>query len=213
MEVSEPRDHPTSLSEHIYLSLKRKIMKGELPPGHRLLVLDIAKTFEVSQAPVREALERLKQEGLIVGRMNKGSAVSEITTGEIRDIYELRLMIEGQALRAMMLSQTPEDIAYLEQILERMKQAIDENDSYRLVDLDMQFHGYFYRRSGNALLLDIWNGIKSKIMRFITVTNRDHPGYSIPNSHAELLAIIRSGDIDRAVDKLLRGFKFYKNYT
>jgi len=213
MDAQEAERNPTSLSEHVYLSLKRKILKGELPPGHRLLVLDIARTFDVSQAPVREALERLKQEGLVVGKTNRGSTVSDITSKEIRDIYELRQMIEGQALRAMMLTMTPEDIEALERILAEMKRAIDDNDGYRLVDLDMQFHGYFYRRCGNELMLDIWNGIKTKIMRFITVTNRDHPGYSIPNSHAELLEVIRSGDVDRAVGKLVRGFEFYKNYT
>ncbi|WP_276353917.1 GntR family transcriptional regulator [Cohnella caldifontis] len=205
--------NPTSLSEHVYLTLKRKILKGDLPPGHRLIVLDIAKTFDVSQAPVREALERLKQEGLIVGKMNKGSAVSEITLKEIRDIYELRQLIEGHALRETMKALTPEDIAELERILDEMKRAVDENDAYRLVELDMQFHGTFYRRCGNMLLLDIWNGIKTKIMRFISVTNRDHVGDSIPDSHAELLDVIKSGDVDRAAEKLVRGLDFYRNYT
>ncbi|WP_027092297.1 GntR family transcriptional regulator [Cohnella thermotolerans] len=213
MDTVDWTRNPTSLSEHVYLSLKRKILKGDLPPGHRLLVLDIAKTFDVSQAPVREALERLKQEGLIVGKMNKGSAVSEITLKEIRDIYELRQLIEGHALRAAMSKMTPEDIGYLERILVDMKHAVDDNDSYRLVELDMQFHGFFYLRSGNDLFLDIWNSIKTKIMRFISVTNQDHTGYSIPNSHAELLDVIKTGDVERAEEKLVRGLDFYKNYT
>ncbi|WP_274653520.1 GntR family transcriptional regulator [Paenibacillus humicola] len=213
MDTVNIPQNPTSLSEHVYLSLKRKILKGDLPPGYRLIVLEIAKAFDVSQAPVREALERLKQEGLIVGRMNKGSAVSEITFKEIRDIYELRQLLEGHALRETMKVLTPEDIASLERILADMKLAVDENDSYRLVELDMQFHGYFYLRSGNALFLDIWNSIKTKIMRFISVTNQDHSGYSIPDSHAELLDIIKSGDVDQAEKKLVRGLDFYKRYT
>jgi Transcriptional regulators len=213
MDIADIPTSPTSLSEHVYMTLKRKILKGDLPPGYRLIVLDIAKTFDVSQAPVREALERLKQEGLIVGRMNKGSAVSEITLKEIRDIYELRQLIEGHALREAMKALNADDIGRLERILANMKLAVDENDSYRLVELDMQFHGYFYLRSGNALFLDIWNSIKTKIMRFITVTNQDHVGYSIPNSHAELLDVIKTGDADMAAEKIVRGLDFYKNYT
>ncbi|MCI3923130.1 GntR family transcriptional regulator [Paenibacillus sp. TRM 82003] len=204
---------PTSLSEHVYLSLKRSILKGDLPPGHRMIVLDIAKQFDVSQAPVREALERLKQEGLIAGKMNRGSAVCEITLQEIRDIYELRQLIEGQALRKTMEKLNAKDIQVLERILDEMKRAVDENDSYRLVELDMQFHGYFYLRSGNALFLDIWNSIKTKIMRFISVTNRDHSGYSIPDSHKELLDIIKTGDVGYAEKKLVHGLDFHKNYT
>jgi DNA-binding GntR family transcriptional regulator len=213
MDIVNVTQNPTSLSEHVYISLKKSILKGDLPPGHRLIVLEIAKVFDVSQAPVREALERLKQEGLIVGKMNKGSVVSEITLQEIRDIYELRQQIEGHALRKTMESFKDEDIAVLERILAHMKLAVDENDSYRLTELDMQFHGYFYMRSGNALFLDIWNRIKTKIMRFISVTNQDHKGYSIPDSHAELLDVIKTGDVERSVNKLVHGLDFYKNYT
>lgn len=213
MDTAQNTLIPTSLSEHVYLSLKKQILKGDLSPGHRLIVLDIAKVYDVSQAPVREALERLKQEGLIVGKMNRGSVVSEITYKEIRDIYQLRQLIEGYALRETMKVLIPKDIEYLEQILNGMKTAVDENDSYRLVELDMQFHGYFYKRSGNNLFLNIWDGIKTKIMRFISVTNRDYTGYSIPYSHAELLEVIKSGNIDEAEQLLIRGLDFYKRYT
>ncbi|OXM88224.1 GntR family transcriptional regulator [Paenibacillus rigui] len=213
MDTAHTSSLPTSLSEHVYLALKKKIMKGELAPGQRLIVLDIAKQFDVSQAPVREALERLKQEGLIVGKQNKGSVVSEITHKEIRDIYELRQLMEGHALRQTMKVLTAEDIRYLEGILQQMTQAVDEQDPYRLVELDMQFHGYFYERSGNELFLDIWNRIRTKIMRFITVTNQDHSGYSIPNSHTEILDLIKSGDVDATEEKLIRGLDFYKRYT
>jgi len=213
MNTANIPKQPTSLSEHVYAALKRSILKGDLPPGHRMIVLDIAKAFDVSQAPVREALERLKQEGLISGKMNKGSVVSEITLKEIRDIYELRQLIEGQALRKAMSVMKPKDHAYLESILNEMRRAIDDNDSYRLVELDMQFHGHFYALSGNMLFLDIWNGIKSKIMRFIAVANRDHSGYFVPDSHMELLEVIKKGDVELAERKLVLGLGFHKNYT
>jgi DNA-binding GntR family transcriptional regulator len=213
METAKIAQNPASLSEHVYVSLRKQIMKGELSPGYRLIVLDIADAFGVSQAPVREALERLKQEGMIVGKANKGSVVSEITLKEIRDIYELRQLIEGHALRETMKNLTAEDIGYLEQVLHGMRLSVDENDPYRLVELDMEFHGYFYERSGNALFLEIWNGIKAKIMRFISVTNQDHTGYSIPDGHAELLDLMQIGDVDATEQKLLRGLDFHKRYT
>nr|WP_279591556.1 GntR family transcriptional regulator [Paenibacillus sp. BK720] len=145
--------------------------------------------------------------------MNKGSAVSEITAKEIRDIYELRQMVEGEALRRAMKVLEDKDIAYLEGIIQGMREAIDKDDSYRLVELDMLFHGYFYLRSGNALLYDIWNSIKTKVMRFITITNQDHPGYTLFDSHTEILDLIKSGDVGQTETKLVRGLDFYKNYT
>lgn len=213
MDLSKITQLPASLSEHIYLELRKRILMGELAPGHRLIVLDIANTFGVSQAPVREALERLKQEALIAGKANKGSVVSEITPQEIRDVYELRQLIEGHALREMMKALTPADIEHMERILADMRTAVDENDAFRLIELDMAFHGYFYERCGNALLLNIWNSIKTKIMRFISITNQDYAGYFIPDSHAELLDYIKRGNIDETEEKLIRGFDFYKRYT
>lgn len=213
MEFANYSQNPTSLSEHVYLSLKKQIMKGELPPGYRVIVLEIAKAFDVSQAPVREALERLKHEGMIIGKANKGSMVAPITLKEIRDIYELRQLIEGHALRETMKNLTAKDIAHLEQILDGMKESVDENDPCRLVELDMAFHGYFYERSGNALFLDIWNGIKTKIMRFISITNQDYTGHFIPSAHEELLDLIKMGDVETLVEKLVRGLDFHKAYT
>ncbi|TBL70418.1 GntR family transcriptional regulator [Paenibacillus thalictri] len=213
METANITQTPISLSEHVHTILKRQIMKGELPPGHRMIVLDIAREFSVSQAPVREALERLKQEGLIIGKTNKGSVVSEITAKEIRDIYELRQLVEGHALRGMMKQMTEHDIDALQQIVDGMRAAVDKGDPFQLVEMDMDFHGYFYKRCGNELFLDIWSKIRMKIMRFITVTNKDHKGYSLPDSHTEILELIKTGNIELTEEKLIRGFDFYKQYT
>ena len=69
--------------------------KGELKPGAHLLGLDVAKAKRVSQAPVREALERLKQEGLLIRKANRSAVVSDISLKEIEDIYAPRELIEG----------------------------------------------------------------------------------------------------------------------
>jgi DNA-binding GntR family transcriptional regulator len=87
------------ISDSIYSHLKKMILQGELPPGHRLLVLEIAQYFDDSQAPVREALERLKHEGLISGKSNKGSVVSDVTHKEIQDISVIREILEGFKVR------------------------------------------------------------------------------------------------------------------
>ena len=91
-----------SISGSVYSELKRGILDGRLAPGERLIVTEIAGRYQISQAPVREALERLKQEGLIVGQPNKGSIVSGITAKEIKDLFVLREMIEAFAVRTSM---------------------------------------------------------------------------------------------------------------
>jgi DNA-binding GntR family transcriptional regulator len=196
-----------SISENVYASLKRAIVRGELPPGNRLRVLDIANKFDISQAPVREALERLKQEGLVVGKPNKGSAVSDITLKEIRDIYALRLLVEGFVIRETMSRLDQELLDQLEQIMANMRKAADEDEAYDMVEWDMAFHGFFYKHSNNDQLNDIWNNITVKIARFIAVTNSIYSKELLIEGHAELLRIVKSGDAELLVNKLSTTFQ------
>ncbi len=205
--------HTVSLSEQVYISIKKAILKGEFPPGYRLLVMDIAKKYEISQAPVREALERLKQEGLIIGKTNKGSVVSDITLKEIKDVYEFRTLVEGHAVREAMKVMNANDLSYLENIVHGMRKAIDEKDPFQLVELDMRFHGFFYERCNNHLFVDIWKNIRTKIMRFISITNQHIPNDEIVEGHRELLEIIKTGNAEEAATKCVDGFQFYKEYT
>ncbi|CAM4063835.1 GntR family transcriptional regulator [Paenibacillus alkaliterrae] len=202
-----------SLSEQVYIKLKKAILEGEFPPGHRLLVLEIANKFEISQAPVREALERLKQEGLIVGKTNKGSVVSEITSKEIKDVYEFRTLVEGHAIREAMKVMHAGDFEYLEHTVQGMREAIKEKDAFQLVELDMRFHGFFYERCNNHLFVEIWKNIRTKIMRFISITNQHVPNDDIVAGHSKLLEVIKSGNVEEAATMGVEGFQFYKDYT
>lgn len=193
-----------SISDRVYQTLKKAIVRGELKPGSRLRVLDIASKFDISQAPVREALERLKQEELVVGKPNKGSVVSDITLKEIRDVYGLRMLLEDYAVRETMARLQGEQFAPLDDIMERMKQAAEEDDPYQIVELDMEFHGFFYKNCNNEQINHIWNNIKVKIARFIAVTNNMYSKELLVAGHALLLDIVKQGDADLLVEKLHR---------
>lgn len=201
----------SSLSEKVYQVLQREILMGDITSGERIIVLDIARRFDISQAPVREALERLKQEGLIIGKPNKGSVVTDITIKEVRDVYVLRELVEGYALRESMKNFTETDFGYLEEIIINME-TVDKS-SFQLVELDMQFHGYFYERSNNHVLINIWKNIRTIIMRFIATTNKDMSKEIIVRGHREILKLLKDGDVQEAEGKLIRGIQFYKNYT
>jgi DNA-binding GntR family transcriptional regulator len=185
-----------SLSEQVYLALRESIVRGELYPGYRMLVLEIATALKVSQAPVREALERLKQEGLLVGKPNKGSIVAEIKQEEIEEIYALRELIEWDAVRKVIPRLDEGDFERLTGLYDGMVEAAKEEDLFRFIDTDMEFHGYFFEKSGNLTILHIWRQIAVKLKRFMAITNKlYYPDLlSIAISHAPLIEVLRDGD-------------------
>lgn len=199
-----------SISEHVYTALKKEILAGDLQPGARLLVLEIAKKFNISQAPVREALERLKSAGFITGIPNKGSVVSNITSKEIRDIFELREIIEGFAVRRSMEHLNEDDYSYLEDIIHKMNLAHEQNDILNILELDMEFHGFFYRRCDNHMILELWNRMRIKVMRFMAISNRHYSTDGLADWHLRLVEVLRSGDTDLAEQTFIEHMHSYK---
>lgn len=200
----------TSISTHIYNHLKMGILDGQLQPGDRLLVMDIANTFSVSQAPVREALERLKQEGLIQSRPNKGSVVSDITTEEIRDVFAIRAMLEGYAVRESMPRMGESDYRQLEHIVQQMGKAVERKDRLGTLQLDMDFHGFFYGRCGNQFALATWDRMKMLVMRFMAISNRTYDTHVLSGAHGKLIDVLRSGDAEEAERQFVKHMAAYR---
>ncbi|MNW57880.1 putative HTH-type transcriptional regulator YdfH [compost metagenome] len=173
-------------------------------------MLDIAGHFQVSQAPVREALERMKQEGLINGIRNKGSVVSNITSKEIRDLFVLREIIEGFAVRASMSTLTEADYAALERIIQRMEEAVEQSDTLSILEMDMDFHGFFYKRCDNQAILELWNHMRTKVMRFMAISNRHSTTEMLADWHRMLIDALRTGDGDVAEEAFIEHMHAYK---
>ncbi|MFC5653404.1 GntR family transcriptional regulator [Paenibacillus solisilvae] len=199
-----------SISEHVYADLKKGILEGDLQPGTRLIVTEIAGKFQISQAPVREALERLKQEALITGVPNKGSVVSTITAKEIKDIFALREIIEGFAVKQSMPLLTEEDYIYLNNIICEMDKANKRNEFLSILELDMDFHGFFYKRCDNQAVLELWNHMRTKVMRFMAISNRHYTTNVLADWHLLLIDALRSGDADAVEAAFIEHMHAYK---
>jgi DNA-binding GntR family transcriptional regulator len=194
---------PELLGNYIYQQLRECIMCGELKPGVRLIVLDLSQKYGVSQAPVREALSRLRQDGLIIGKDNKGSVVSEISLVEVEELYELRQLIEGYAVRETLKNMKQKNFDYLEKIYDGMKQAGIENDLTKFINLDMKFHDFFYENCNNRAILNVWTHIKVQLIRFMFVSNQIYFSNieEVADYHIELLSALRLNDTEQ-IEKL-----------
>ncbi|MNO88221.1 putative HTH-type transcriptional regulator YdfH [compost metagenome] len=201
-----------SISQQIYDQIKKDILTGAYTPGDRLLVLELADRFKVSQAPVREALERLKFDELIIGSPNKGSVVSNISAKEIRDIFELREVVEVYAVRKALPLLGEDDFRHMEQKIRQMEEAVQQQDMLRILQCDLEFHGYLYERCDNQMALDIWNRMKMKMMHFMSISVRVNTTDQLVEEHLSLLEILKSGDLKTAEKRFkqhMRGYKLF----
>lgn len=191
---------PPSRRDWVLTWLREAIASGELQPGDRLVERDISARAGVSRGPVREAIQTLEQEGLVVSHLYRGAEVAGISTREVREVLvPIRMAIERFAFREVVaLPDRDAVVAQLERIVAEMENvAPGDERAARLADLDVAFHEAIIGASGHAQSLQIWRTILPRVRAYFL---RDAPRHAdpdeIPGQHRELLAVLRSGDVD-----------------
>lgn len=168
-----------SLTEAIYTRLHGEIMSGRLHPDELLAERRIASRFGVSKTPVREALLRLEQDGLVEVIPRGGYLVSKVTLREVHDIFHLRQLLEREAVELAAQQADPEQIAYLHGILKRLGDLIEAVRDREFLStsalakyrsLNRLFHVSLARASRNELLTDL---IDRLIVSMERLLNRD----------------------------------------
>ncbi|MEO3943894.1 GntR family transcriptional regulator [Gorillibacterium sp. CAU 1737] len=200
----------TSISQQIYDQIKKDIVTGVYTPGDRLLVLELADRFKVSQAPVREALERLRHSELVISSPNKGSVVSDISAKEIREIFELREMLEVYAIRKALPRLAKDDYDQMARSVNLMAEAVEQKDIMLILQADLDFHGYLYEHSDNQMALDIWNRMKLKMKRFMAISLKVDTIEFMVEEHYSLLELLKAGDAEVAEKRFVQHMQSYK---
>lgn len=119
-----PPNNTVPARERVYEHIKTAILSGHLNPGEKLTEEYLAKTLGVSRTPVREALHRLESEGLIKIRKKRGFIVSGDSKEEVEEIFELRSILEGYALRVVSESIAEETLHQLEGFIQNAEEAL-----------------------------------------------------------------------------------------
>jgi DNA-binding GntR family transcriptional regulator len=190
----------------VYQRLRDEIVGGALAPGQRLVELDIARRMRTSQGPVREALVRLRAEGLILSLPHTGSFVSEISMEEARDAYQVRAMLERHALKLALPRMTQDAFTELERETQAMTRAVRRRRLAENIAHDMSFHRRIYEWAGSPTLLQLWDVLEVKIRKFAVVATVPlfrHDPLRGANSHYALLAKMKAGyspDLEAELD-------------
>jgi len=188
------------IRDHILESLRESILKGELKPGERIVELEVAARFQSSQGPVREALQRLAEEGLVESKRHRGTFVSPLSYGEMGEIFAVRRTVEGICARRAAVEMTAEELEEARRQVAAMHAAAAANDFLRLVDIDLSFHRFICECASQPVLLRVWNILTNHIRRFVTLS---HPKYfpdleELAATHDPLLESLERRDPDLA---------------
>jgi DNA-binding GntR family transcriptional regulator len=137
---SKSKKHGISAREKTYDYLKANILSGHFIPGERLAEEHLAEELGVSRTPVREALHKLEQEGLIEPLESRGFRIPQDSPEEIEDLFDIRTVLEGYTLKIICERITDEQIAMLEEIIEKADDALRRKRIDEVFQWNTQFH-------------------------------------------------------------------------
>ena len=192
-------EHVGSLEEQVYSKLEKEILLGNLEKGKIVTECELANMLGVSRTPVRGALRRLNEEGLIEIEPNKRITVIGISIDDLIDTYKIRCRLEGLSSALAAEKMTDEELKKLTDFVELSEYYLKKEDTDNLRELDTQFHSIIYKASGNRILCRILSELHRNITRYRKISLAV-PG-RLPSSvseHREILNAIIERDAKKA---------------
>jgi DNA-binding GntR family transcriptional regulator len=153
------------LNQKVYRVLKEAIIKGFLEPGTKLLENKIAEKMQVSRTPVREAMQKLVAEGFVKTSPNKKMIVSEVSLADIKEVLQIRGVLEGLAARIVAKKINRQEIIELEDIVAQMSLHVNKENLSSYCKVDDEFHDLILNICGNKWIIQIRDNLGSFIYR------------------------------------------------
>ena len=179
----------------VYEALREGIIDGQLKPGQKIIMSEVAKKFGLSEIPVREAIRRLESDGFVELTPHVGAVVSKIDERELVETYLIRIELEALATRLAAPHVTSHDIGFLEQKNREMKIAINKNMPEKLGRLNKEFHLRIYQAAPYPYLLklisDLWEKVERTQSVFAYVPER---ATASVEEHTKIITALRSKD-------------------
>jgi DNA-binding GntR family transcriptional regulator len=178
----------------IYKELRRTIIMGRCKSGSRLIVKDIAKRYSTSVTPVRDALQMLSHEGLVTIKPRSGYYVTALTLKQLRDLLDMRRILETAAIEKAVLRITPEQLEELQKI--HAGYTGEDDASYeRYTEENRKFHYLIAVASGNMVLADEVKKLHDRLARFMVV---QRIGEKQIRMHNRIIEALQEHDLEKA---------------
>jgi DNA-binding GntR family transcriptional regulator len=183
-------------TQDAYTAIRGLILDGQLSPGSKIVVRVLSERLGLSPTPIKAALNALEREGFVTTIPHRGFYVSEVSAGDMREIYELREVLDGIAARKAAAGTRHRKLsAQLTTLLDRQQRSVDRGDLVGYSDLDVEFHHVILDAAGNTRLQQVADNLAAQV-RFGSGSSSRLPG-RLPTAlheHAAVVAAIEAGD-------------------
>lgn len=205
MKQQSAQANKSSLSEEIYLRIRRALIEGSLAEGQRLSEPELALKFKASRSPVREALVRLEHEGF-VGRTDSGRVyVRPLEIEDLRQLYIVRATLEGLAARLAAPRLRTIDLENMQSSIEQMERHVSRRNAAGAIEVGEAFHEVIIRECANAPLQEVLSGLRARISRYraVVASFRDYDPERIAE-HKRILKAFYQRDPGQAEAEMTR---------
>ena len=210
--TKKKRHNVKPLRESITRELREKIYSGHLPPGFKLVESELAKDFEISRTPVREAIHQLESEGLVTILPNKGAIVNALSIEEIDEIYIIYGALAGTAARLSAEVITEDELKQLEACEAKMEATKDINDRREYFVLNNEFHSIFLKPCKKRLVLKQIKNYTRQVGRYwYLLLSHSRNMESFSEQHKKILEAFKSRNSKLARETVEEHANFFGN--
>ena len=191
--------------ENAYQRIKEMIVNGELQMGQNISDRILSKELSLGLTPIRDALNLMKSEDLVISYPKKGTFVFELSSELFFDIFETRRIFETYGLRTSHKLNRNTLIGEEEDILEKMNYSINEKDYLSYAKLDSKFHECFILGTENDVLIKLYRNLEPKIATIRNTINLNLSEFNTKesfNMHKNIIKCIKSENIEKSIDLL-----------
>ncbi|HIU18216.1 MAG TPA: GntR family transcriptional regulator [Candidatus Avidesulfovibrio excrementigallinarum] len=188
---------PQSVVSEIIKEIERRIVEGELAPGQRLVESTLAAEWGVSRASLRDAFRSLESMGYVKHEPRRGVSVSQLSPEHVRQIYQVRAVLEGLVVRLAVENSTEELLEKLKDLNAQMREAFARKDMERYAVLNEEFHQSILLAAHNQFLESVMLSIHKNVGRCMAYCKPGHVEDSNV-SHRSLLQFFEEKDAERA---------------
>lgn len=183
-----------SLSDQVYKSLKTAIISLELEPGQKINDMILAKNFNVSRTPIREAIKRLENECLVISEPGSETRITEINVEEVKQAFVVVATLHGLAAKLAVNNLTHQDISNLKKYNYELKINIETGKIFKSIDSDDAFHNVFLKAADNNAIYDALEKLMPKLHRLEFKKFKSVDAINSIEDHENIIKVAQNGD-------------------